>query len=75
MKFMEAILTKMLSEAPSMGVLIILVWLFLRSMERRDAFIKQLHDEHIDARRNQQESIKENTLATQRLTEALKNKI
>jgi hypothetical protein len=70
---METMLQKILADAPQMGVLLVVVWMFLRAMEKRDSFIKQLHDEHIEARRAQQTAIADNTAATIDLTRSFKS--
>lgn len=68
---MEPLIQKILAEAPQVGALLLVVWMFLRASEKRDMFIKQLHDEHIEARRLQQAAISENTIATIALTLSL----
>ena len=71
---MEQILQKLLAEAPNMGVLLIVIYLFLKAQEKRDSFIKQLHDEHIEARKESKDAIKENTVATIELTRTFKTR-
>lgn len=77
---MEAFIRTALEQAPSLTVLCLLVNLFLKRDRERDNFIRQLHDEHLAARGESREAIRENTesnrtvaKAVNRLTEVAKD--
>ena len=67
----EQFITKLAEQVPNLAVLCFLAWLFLRAMEKRDLFIKNLHDEHLDAREQSRTAIRQNTSATRELTGAI----
>ena len=69
---MEKLLEIAATQVPGLVVLTVLVTIFLRREKERDAFIQQLHAEHIDARRQSVDAIKENTRATLQLSEAIR---
>lgn len=71
---MDELIKKLVGEVPQIGALIVLVWMFLKNIEKRDVFIRQLHDEHMEARRSSQLSITENTRAMETLTEVIKQR-
>ncbi len=56
---MTDLLKEGISQAPSLVVLVAVVFMFLRSMEKRDTAIKQFHDEHIAARTEGRDAIRD----------------
>lgn len=70
---METVWIEIIKQAPSMGVLVLLVWLFLKSMENRDAMIRDLHLDHMKAREDSRTTIADNTKAMINNSTALAN--
>lgn len=75
---MEKILENAVGQAPGLVVLIVLVFAFLkRDRERdvmaveRDQFIRQMHEEHLLARKESRDAIADNADATRENTTAL----
>ena len=64
---MEKLLTEIGGQAPSLAVLVVVVWMFLKFMkEMRKEFFEtmaNLNQEHINARKITHEIIERNTLA------------
>lgn len=52
---------KLLETAPPLAVLVILAYLFIRHLERRDDMLKQFNREHLDERVMTREALRENT--------------
>lgn len=68
---MDELLKQAFGQAPSLVVLVIVVKLFLISQKEGTMFIRQLHDEHIQARAEMKTAIKDNTDAMRELAEAV----
>lgn len=72
---MDDFLVKILPQAPPLVVMVVLVWVFLRAMEKRDLLftntMRSLHGEHLEAREASREAIKENAVNTKENTSAL----
>lgn len=64
---MEELLKTAIGQAPSLVVLCFLVTLFLKRDRERDAFIQQLHMEHLAARGESRAAIAENTVSNREL--------
>jgi len=48
-------------QVPSLGVLVFIVWVFLKHNEKRDDAIKEMHKEHMEARNETRQCIRENS--------------
>lgn len=48
---MESTLAKLIIQVPDLVALIVIVLLFLKAQERRDVALKELHEEHIESRK------------------------
>jgi hypothetical protein len=70
---MEEIVKTALGQCPSLCVLYLLVTMFLRRDKERDTFIGQLHGEHLAARGESREAIKENTESNRAVTHAIES--
>lgn len=68
---MEKFIETAVTQAPGLVVLVFLVKTFLGRDKERDAFIQQLHQEHLAARGESRDAIKENTLSNRAVTEAM----
>lgn len=75
---MDKILENAVGQAPGLVVLIILVFAFLKRDKERDAvsiardqFIRQMHEEHLLARKESRDAIHDNAEATRENTNAL----
>lgn len=68
---MDKLLETALSHAPSLVVLVFLVRMFLNRDRERDGFIRQLHDEHLAARGESREAIRENTESNRAVVDAI----
>lgn len=68
---MSKILEQALIQSPGLVALLYMLIIVLRHIEKRDVFIRQLHDEHIQARRESQAAIHDNTTATRDLTKTI----
>lgn len=68
-------LKDLLLQTPSLGVLVIVVGMFLRFMERQrkdnNILIARLHDEHVDARAATREVMAQNAHAILEVTKAI----
>lgn len=51
----------MLGRAPELVGLIVVVWLFIKYLDRRDVLFKELNNENIEARRHSRDVIDKNT--------------
>lgn len=60
---METLVSEVIKQVPSLGVLCFIVYVFLRHMEKRDAVIKEIHEEHLNERRETRTSVDNNTKA------------
>lgn len=60
---MDDLAKEAVKQVPSLAVLCFIVWAFLKSMSRRDSAIERLHAEHIAARADCREALRDNTLA------------
>lgn len=65
------ILTVAMQEAPTLVVLCFLVYVFLKHLKDRDTFIRGLQDEHLAAREESKECIRDNTKSNRELIDAL----
>lgn len=68
---MEELLKTAVSQAPGLVVLYFLVLMFLRRDKERDQFIQGLHNEHLAARGESREAIKENTESNRDVSKAI----
>lgn len=68
---MDELLKTALSQTPSLVVLYFLVTLFLKRDRERDLFIHQLHAEHLAARGESRDAIRENTESNKAVTQAI----
>ena len=68
---MEELLAKLATQAPSLGVLVFIVWFFLKHMTARDELIRDINRESLAARAESREAIRDNTEVMQNNTEAL----
>ena len=75
-------LREAIKQAPALVVLVIIVLLFLKYLTKRDdvhkerhkefvSFLTVIQTEHLDARRESRDAIKENTLATHELSRTI----
>jgi hypothetical protein len=67
----DELLKTAVGQAPSLVVLVIVVKFFLLSQKEMMQFIRQLHDEHIQARQQMEAAIHENTSAMRDVASAL----
>lgn len=58
---MDELIKTALAQSPGLVVLFLLVQMFLRRDRERDTFIAALHSEHMAARGESRQAIKENT--------------
>lgn len=68
---MEKFLETATAQAPGIVVLYLLVQTFLRRDKERDSFIQQLHAEHLAARGESREAIKDNTNSNKEVVKAV----
>lgn len=68
---MDAFLTEVAKQVPSLGVLCFIVWVFINHLDKRDKTLKEMHQEHIDERAISRETIRDNTLAMRQNTNAI----
>lgn len=68
---MESIFIEMAKQVPSLGVLCFIVWIFIRYQEIRDKTIRQMHEEHLDARAESRRALQSNTEAIYEQRDAL----
>ena len=68
---MEEFLKTAITQAPGLVVLVFLVKTFLTRDKERDTFIMQLHQEHLAARGESRDAIKENTESNRAITSAM----
>jgi len=68
---MESLAVEVIKQVPSLGVLCFIVYVFLRHMEKRDAVIKEIHEDHLLERRETRAAVDANTKATQGCTTAI----
>jgi len=61
---MDNFFAKIASEIPSLAVLVFVVLSFLKHMEKRDKVIKEIHEEHMQARTEARIAINDNTTAS-----------
>jgi len=65
---MDSFLEKLLTNGSPLVVLVVVVWIFLKYLkddaQQRNALFQQMHQEHIQARLEAREAIKDNTKAT-----------
>lgn len=71
MTYMDELLKTALGQAPGLVVLALVVRSFLTRDKERDAFIAQLHAEHLAARGESREAIKENTDSNRAVVSAI----
>lgn len=76
---MDEILKQAAAQLPATVLVIVVVILFLRFIERfmsrQEAFIKQLHDEHVTARQSSRDALIENSEALRELVTTVNNKL
>ena len=60
---METIASEVIKQVPSLGVLCFIVYFFLKHMEKRDAVIKEIHEDHLIERRDTRMAVDANTKA------------
>ena len=58
---MDDTITQIAKQVPSLGVLVFIVWVFLKHNEKRDDAIKSMHIEHMEARVETRTCIRENS--------------
>lgn len=68
---MEELLKNAATQVPGLVVLCYLVSTFLRAQKERDGFIHMMHQEHLAARGESREAIKENTESNREVTQAV----
>ncbi len=61
---MIEILKSMVSQTPALVGFLLLVWMFVRHLEKRDDAFKAIHTEHIDERAQCRMAIANNATAT-----------
>lgn len=66
-----SLLAELVKQAPSLVVLFMLVDRFLKRDKERDMLLQQMHGEHILARGESRQAIRENTASNQEVTKAL----
>lgn len=64
-------LSTALQQAPNLVVLCFLVYVFLKHLKDRDLFIRGLQEEHLAARAESKECIRDNTKSNRELIDAL----
>ena len=74
---MEEVLKQAAVQLPATVLVIVVVMMFLkfieRFMNRQEAFLKQLHDEHLTARNQSREALEENSVAMRELVAVVNN--
>jgi ABC-type nickel/cobalt efflux system permease component RcnA len=72
---METLLEKLLTNGSPLVVLVLVVWMFLRylqsSREKDSEMMKEMHNQHIEARETSRLALKENAEVTRANTHAL----
>lgn len=68
---MEDLIKSAVNTVPGLVVLCWVVKEFLKSQKERDNFIKNLHNEHLAARGESRDAIKENTESNREVTKAI----
>ena len=68
---MDKLLDTAATQAPGIVILFLMVNLFLRRDKERDSFIQSLHQEHLLARAESREAIRENTASNRDLSAAM----
>ena len=70
----DTLIKEALTQAPSLGVLVIVVWLFLRFMERSmqslQSMMREMHTQHMEAREQSRLVISENSQVMRDFVEA-----
>jgi hypothetical protein len=68
---MDKIIEKTLEQSPMVGLLVLVVWMFLKHLRdqatEQRALFDQIHSENMEARRHSQEVIEKNTQSNVRL--------
>jgi hypothetical protein len=74
----DKLIENLVDQVPSTVAVIVVVMVFIKYIARRDEFWKELHEDHMEARRLSREcldkntfAMHENTMASHRLTEHL----
>jgi len=68
---MDEILKSAATQIPGLVVLCFLVQTFLRAQKERDALIQIMHVEHLSARSESRDAIRENTASNREVTKAI----
>ena len=68
---MEELIAKLAAQVPSLGVLVFIVWFFLKHMTSRDEMIRDLNRDNLAARSESRQAIRDNTEVMQNNTEAI----
>ncbi len=68
---MDEILKSWAAKVPELGALCFIVMAFLKSQNGRDEFLRSLHNEHLAARGESREAIKENTDSNREVSHAI----
>lgn len=72
---MDALLLKTAEQVPALTVMALIVWFFLRFCTRtsldRDVLIREMHSEHIRAREESREVLRESAINIRENTKAL----
>lgn len=58
---MENFLSEVAKQVPSLAVLCFVVWIFIKHLDKRSETLMEMHKEHLYAREQAKEAIKENT--------------
>lgn len=70
---MNEIVSKIAFQIPDLVALCLIVMIFVRHLDKRDDLLRDLHREHLDARSQSREMIRETHSVLERNTEALVN--
>lgn len=68
---LKTITGEMARQAPSLTVLCFIVYFFLRAQKEQYALLRDLHEEHLVARGESREAIRENTHSNREVTRAM----
>jgi len=68
---MEAFLTEVAKQVPSLGVLCFIVWIFIKHLDKRSETMNEMHREHLYAREQSKTAIQDNTQAMRQNSEAV----
>ena len=74
-ELLKTVLTKALTQVPDLVVLSAVVVMGLRHLSKRDAqfetFLREVHEQHLDARQQSKEAIQDNTAVTKELSRTI----